>query len=225
MSNPPTIVRIRIWLSDRPGALGAVASRIGGVGGDVVGIEILERGGGRAVDDLVVSIPDKSLIKLLVSEIQEVDGVDVEDVVPVGDAAVEPDMVLLESIPELIALTDRAVLLAGLADCITAAVEAHWTAIVDLDRPGDSGVVVRTGQAPAAEWMIAFAHGSTTSELVSSGQRGPDDIVPAPMTASGLVLLVGREGHAFRDLERRRCVAMAQIVDTRLRQLNRPQPS
>src|SRR5215207_7981255 len=44
---------IRMWLPDRPGALGQVASRIGGVRGDVVGIDILERENGQAVDELV----------------------------------------------------------------------------------------------------------------------------------------------------------------------------
>ena len=34
---------VRIWLPDRPGALGAVASRIGAVRGDLIGVDILER--------------------------------------------------------------------------------------------------------------------------------------------------------------------------------------
>ena len=59
------VVRLRVWLPDRPGALGAVASRIGSVKGDVTGIEILEQGGGRAIDDLVVTLPDPSLVDLL----------------------------------------------------------------------------------------------------------------------------------------------------------------
>ena len=52
---------IRMWLPDRPGALGQVASRIGAVRGDVVGIDILERDGGQAVDELVVELPDGGL--------------------------------------------------------------------------------------------------------------------------------------------------------------------
>ena len=60
---------VRVWLPDRPGALGQVASRIGSVRGDVVGIDILERGGGLAVDELVVGMPDGSSVDLLVSEI------------------------------------------------------------------------------------------------------------------------------------------------------------
>jgi len=75
---------IRVWLPDRPGALGAVASRIGAVGGDVVAIDILERGAGRAIDELVVDFADDNLppvdtdlVGLMVSEMQQVDGVDV----------------------------------------------------------------------------------------------------------------------------------------------------
>ncbi|HVF13702.1 MAG TPA: hypothetical protein VM942_03830, partial [Acidimicrobiales bacterium] len=66
---------VRVWLPDRPGALGAVASRIGAVRGDVVGIDILERGAGRAIDELVVQLPDAGLVALLVAEIDQVDGV------------------------------------------------------------------------------------------------------------------------------------------------------
>ena len=71
---------VRVWVPDRPGALGSVASRIGAVRGDLVGIDILERGAGRAIDELVVELPSDSLVGLLVSEVSEVDGVDVEDV-------------------------------------------------------------------------------------------------------------------------------------------------
>lgn len=47
---------VRVWMPDRPGALGQVASRIGSVGADVVGVEILERGAGRVTEllDLLV---------------------------------------------------------------------------------------------------------------------------------------------------------------------------
>ncbi|MDQ1566033.1 MAG: hypothetical protein QOF96_913, partial [Actinomycetota bacterium] len=81
---------VRVWLPDRPGALGQVASRIGAVGGSVVGIEILERGAGRAIDELVVELPDEGLLDLLVTEIGQVDGVDVEDVRLVADSLHDP---------------------------------------------------------------------------------------------------------------------------------------
>ncbi len=71
---------VRIALPDRPGALGLVASRIGAVGGDIVAINILERDGGRAVDEFVVEIGGDHLIELLQSEIHEVDGVSVLEI-------------------------------------------------------------------------------------------------------------------------------------------------
>ena len=74
---------VRIALPDRPGALGLVASRIGAVGGDIVAINILEREGGRAVDEFVVEI-GQDLIDLLQSEIHEVDGVSVLDIGAAG---------------------------------------------------------------------------------------------------------------------------------------------
>ena len=71
---------LRVWIPDRPGALGAVASRIGSVKADVIGIDIIERGAGRAIDDLVIELPDAELVDLLLAEIAQVDGVDVEDI-------------------------------------------------------------------------------------------------------------------------------------------------
>lgn len=74
--------RLRIRLADRPGALGAVASRIGAVGGDIVSIDILGRSEGRAVDEFVIELAGEHLVALLESEIHEVDGAVVEDIRP-----------------------------------------------------------------------------------------------------------------------------------------------
>ena len=73
----PSLV-VRVWLPDRPGALGLVASRIGAIGGDIVGIDVLERSEHVAVDEFAVMLPDTDLVSLLVREIEEVDGASVE---------------------------------------------------------------------------------------------------------------------------------------------------
>src|SRR3954470_22961247 len=90
---------VRVWLPDRPGALGAVASRIGAVRGDLVGIDILERGAGRVIDELVVELPegDDGLVQLLITEMSEVDGVDIEDVRLATDASRDPRLDALET--------------------------------------------------------------------------------------------------------------------------------
>ena len=88
---------LRVWVPDRPGALGAVASRIGAVRGDLIGIDILERGAGRAIDELVVELPAEDLVPLLISEVGQVDGVDVEDVRPAQATVVDPRLDALET--------------------------------------------------------------------------------------------------------------------------------
>jgi ACT domain-containing protein len=82
---------VRIRLSDRPGALGQVASRIGAVGGDIVAVDILERAAGRAVDEFVIELAGGHLVELLQSEIHEVDGAHVEDIRRVEAEAVGPE--------------------------------------------------------------------------------------------------------------------------------------
>src|ERR1700716_566717 len=93
---------VRVWLPDRPGALGAVASRIGAVRGDLVGIDILERGGGRDIDELAVELPEERLVPLLVQEVGQVDGVDVEEMNSVGGPLPDPRLDALETAATLV---------------------------------------------------------------------------------------------------------------------------
>lgn len=80
---------LRIRLVDRPGALGQVASRIGAVGGDIVAIDILERGGGEVTDEFQVELDGDHLVDLLRSEVHEVDGASVESVRKVEPAGAD----------------------------------------------------------------------------------------------------------------------------------------
>jgi hypothetical protein len=48
---------LRLVLPDRPGILGAVATALGHAGIDIVSLDVLERSGGVAVDDIVVKLP------------------------------------------------------------------------------------------------------------------------------------------------------------------------
>ena len=88
-------VVVRVWMPDRPGALGQVASRIGAVRGDVLGIEILEQGAGRVIDELTVSLPELALIPLLTAEVDAVDGVSVENTRVVDDDRTDPNLAAL----------------------------------------------------------------------------------------------------------------------------------
>ena len=71
-------------MPDRPGALGAVASRIGAVGGDITDVTVNRVGGGSAVDEFHVTLPGTTVdaVALLTQELEEVDGASVESCVP-----------------------------------------------------------------------------------------------------------------------------------------------
>ena len=154
---------IRMWLPDRPGALGQVASRIGAVRGDVVGIDILERDGGQAVDELVVELPDDTLVDLLVAEVRQVDGVAVEEVRPVADALHDPRLDALEAAAQLVGANDVDSLLSSVVVHARRVVGAAWVAVVDIDGRGD-GVLAADEGAPSAGWLEAYLAGSRAAE-------------------------------------------------------------
>ncbi len=212
---------IRMWLPDRPGALGQVASRIGAVRGDVVGIDILERDGGQAVDELVVELADGALVDLLVAEVRQVDGVAVEEVRPLADALHDPRLDALEAAAQLVGADDIEELLGAVVVHARRVVGAKWVAVVDIDGRGD-GVLVADDDAPTPAWIEAFLAGSRAAEGVSRGRRAQrSDVIWTPMASSGLALVLGREGMPYRSRERRHVAALARVVDTRLRELHR----
>jgi hypothetical protein len=208
-------VVVRVWLPDRPGALGQVASRIGAVGGDVVGIDILERGGGRAIDELLVELPSEGLTPLLVQEIGEVDGADVEDVRPLEGAGHDPRVDALEAAAILVGASTVGDLLDALCEHGARVLGASWTAVL---QPEVGEVVAAVGDVPPAAWLAAFVEGSRTSSPVACAAA---DVLWSPLPATGLALVCGRDGSSFRARERRQAMALARIVDTRAREVAR----
>ena len=69
---------MRVTLPDRPGSLGSVATAMGGVGGDINAVEIVEKGDGVVVDDFIVDLPPNQLPETIVTACQNLPGVRVE---------------------------------------------------------------------------------------------------------------------------------------------------
>lgn len=213
-----TTLTVRVWVPDRPGALGAVASRIGAVGGDLIGIDILERGGGRAIDELVVELPDDGLVPLLIAEVSEVDGVDVEDVRPATAGLVDARLDALETAAVLVEQDTTDSLLDALAVHANHDFQADWAVVVD-PHPAAVEPVASVGSAPPAEWLGAFVAGSRASAVIGNGEGGPDDVAWAGLEGADLALVLGRRGRPFRARERRQLSALARIADRRWSEL------
>ena len=197
---------VRVWLPDRPGALGAVASRIGAVRGDVVGIDILETGGGQAVDELVVRLPQGQLVDLLVSEIEQVDGVHVEFVRPAADAAARPPARRPGDGGRAGGADTTDELLRALCVHGGRTLGAEWVggdrprpAARSGPRPGPTPTeaLARRLRRPAARAGGDDRPGASATPMTSPGRRCP---------AAGLALVAGRAGTPFRAKERRQVV-------------------
>lgn len=205
---------LRVWLPDRPGALGQVASRIGAVRGDVVAIDILERDGGQAIDELVVELPATTPLGLLVGEVSQVDDVRVEEVRP-AHAGYDPRLDALEAAARLTAATD----LVDLFDAVVAetaqVVKATWTALIDHG-PDASEIVASHGDVPGGPWLRAFVAGSSSASTTTGG-----DVAWAPVPSSDLALIVGRPDLPFRSRESAHLAALARIAGTRRREVSR----
>jgi hypothetical protein len=213
---------VRVWVPDRPGALGQVASRIGAVRGDVVGIDILERGAGRAIDELVVELPDAGLVSLLLAEIDQVDGVDVEDVRQAPAELADPRLDALETAAVLIGAESSPDLLVSLVAHARRDFGAEWAVVVDLE---ERVLLASHGTPPPPAWLVAFVAGSQSSAAVCSGECGPDDVAWTALAGSSLALLLGRQGRPFRSRERHQLLALAKIAQHVLRNLDRDAPT
>jgi len=201
-------VLVRVWLPDRPGALGLVASRIGAVRGDIVGVDVLERGTDIAVDEFAVDLPHVELVSTLVREVEEVDGASVEEVRVVSHF---PDARLdaLESAAALCAATTVEELHAALVSQTRREFLADWSALVNGSR-----VLARAGdETPGADVLEALVAGTSASTLVSDGVTGPDDLAVASFARHEAAMLLGRAGHPLRRRERGQLLALVRIAD------------
>jgi hypothetical protein len=200
-----TVVVVRVWMPDRPGALGQVASRIGAVRGDVLAIEILEQGAGRVIDELTVALPDEGLVSLLTEEIDAVDGVSVESIRTVDINRADPNLAAL-AVGAAMAECPKEDRLDVLCTGLMRIVEADWVAALGADGP-----VLQLGEAPDLAWLTAFLAGSQhLDEVVDAA---PSDLVWANLLSVGLNVVAGRNGRPIHERERIRVNLLGRLAE------------
>ena len=204
---PVHTVVVRVWLPDRPGALGQVASRIGAVRGDVLAIEVLEIGGGRVIDELVVALPDDELVDLMVNEVHAIDGVSVEHVRPIDGGHTDGGVLALSLAAEL-AEADGGARVATLVDGVRRITEADWAMVVH-----DAEVVSSQGEIPSPEWVTSLLAGS---RHLGDPHAAASDLFWADLPTAGLWVAAGRADRPVHERERVRLDLFARIADALL---------
>jgi hypothetical protein len=137
--------------------LGAVAAEIGAVKGNVIGLEVLEREAGVAIDELVVELPDEpGAVDAVCKGMRNVPGVGVEEVRELASVQDREDTVLDATASILQAATPTAAMNALLGHLLSL-FDLSWLALADLNV--ESFVEVH-GEVPSVQWVVAFAEGS-----------------------------------------------------------------
>jgi hypothetical protein len=209
---------LRVVLPDKPGILGAVATALGGAGADILGVDVVERADGQAVDDLTVELPPGRPPDVLITAAESVPGVQVESVRPhTGRLDTHRELELVDAIA-----SDPEHGLGLLAEEVPRLFRAGW-AIVAVRENGRSYRLAESGAAPETRagdlpWLPL-----RKAMVVDPEQHW----VPDPWSALGTeiaaapfgtgepakALVVGRPGGpGFRPSELARLTHLAGIV-------------
>jgi len=194
------LLRVRVTLPDRPGALGQVARTLGVAGADIVQVVVLERLGGRAVDDFTVVWPGASRVERLLAGLAAIPGVQVDGVWKAIGAPVNGghDAELLAQVA-----ANPADGLATLVDAVPGLLAADWAAaaVVPADWASRSSAP-RTLPNVTAEPAVAYASWRAPGPLLlpeitplrARPLTGPEGTryAVAPFGRAGLVLVVAR---------------------------------
>ncbi|MEV0715690.1 amino acid-binding protein [Asanoa sp. NPDC050611] len=189
------LLRVRVTLPDRPGALGQVARTLGVAGADIVQVVVLERLGGRAVDDFTVVWPGSTRLDRLQAGLGAIPGVHIDGIWRAIGAPTSSghDAELLAQLA-----ANPADGLATLADAVPGLLAADWAAaaVVPADWAARSGSA--SGAAPAvvcASWRAPEPPRlPEVTPLRARPFDGLDGIryAVAPFGRAGLVLVAAR---------------------------------
>ncbi|MFJ6672257.1 ACT domain-containing protein [Actinosynnema sp. NPDC091369] len=207
---------IRVQLPDRPGTLGAVASALGEIGADILSVDVVERGAGLAIDDLVVELPSGRLPDVLITAAESIEGVEVDAVRPyAGVLDTHRELELVEEVAE-----EPAHGLAVFTEGVPKIIRAGWAVVVSWD---GSTVHRLTSSSAAPETKLAtppwlpLARATVLdgedSWVPETWQELGTELAATPLGKPDRVLLVGRPGGPmFRAAEVARLAHLAGIV-------------
>jgi ACT domain-containing protein len=180
---------LRVELPDVPGSLGRVATAIGEAGGDIEAIEIVEKRGGTAIDDVLLEMHDGAMPDSIVSACNALDGV---EVMWISRYAAGGNIFLdLEVVEEL--TVDPTAALDRVVDLLPVAFRADWA--VRLHR--SKGVVRRTDAAPTD---LPFVEIERAARLEVDGDE-VNLYAAARIDGNDAVIIGRRGGPEFVDSE------------------------
>ena len=217
---------LRLVVPDRPGILGAVATALGLAGIDILSVDVLERGGGLAVDDVVVDLPPDRLPDSLITAMLTVPDVEVETLRPfAGPLDTHRELELLEALARSASSPpEPALSVKLLAAELPRVFHGSWAAVLRSGSPGTDGgteVVAASEAAPTFEGVaLPWLPMETARLLPSDGGWVPErwremavEMMAAPYGDPATAVVLGRSGGpAYRRSELLRLVHLTGIA-------------
>jgi hypothetical protein len=209
---------LRLVVPDRPGILGAVATALGTAGVDIVSVDVLERGGGVAVDDIVVDLPGDRVPDSLITAAQAVEGVTVESLRPfAGPLDTHRELELLDELARAGEGASAKLLAAELPRVF----HSGWAVVLESADPWV--VAAASDAAPAFEgldlpWMPLHGPRLLPSEddwLPDRWREMAIEMMAAPYGGPGCAVVLGRSGGPpYRRSELMRLAHLTGIATT-----------
>lgn len=192
------MLRIRIELPDQPGSLARVTWTLGVLGADIAQVCVLERSGGRALDDIVLEWRGQPRDRLL-SALRSTPGVK-----PIGvwTTRSSPDALPeIDVIAQMIANPSRAI--ATLTDAVPLVLAADWAGVtteagtVALTSPGAPGNVPLPARTPPR----------------ASTEAHEARLARAPLPGGHVLTVARSEGPPFHRTELDRLQRLLEVLD------------
>ncbi len=204
------LARMRIWLPDAPGVLGAVAAEIGAVKGNVIALEVLERDAGVAIDEIVVELPDEpGAVDAVSKGIRTIPGAGVEEVRELVTAAQDREDTVLNAAAAILQAATPTAAMNSLSGQLMKLFDLTWLAVADL---GMESFVEVHGEVPTIAWVTAFATGSQSGADPSNDTTSSGVFVEA-VPETKLTVCGGRPAPIRR--RERHGIAMLVLVTAR----------
>ena len=202
------LTRMRIWLPDAPGVLGAVAAEIGAVHGNVVGLEVLEREAGVAIDELVVELPDNpGAVDAACRGVRNVPGAGVEEVTELTTEAKDREDTVLAAAAGILQAGTPTAAMNALTGHLIALFDLKWLALADDELASFAEV---HGDVPSVQWVAAFAEGSRSGSDPANDTTGSGVFIET-VPDTGYTICGGRPA-SIRRRERHEIALLVMVA-------------
>jgi hypothetical protein len=199
------LLRVRVSLPDRPGALGAVTRTLGAAGADILQVTVLESTAGRALDEFTLSVANPTVRERVEAGLSAAAGARVEGLwETVEPPGAFPDLNVLLQVAH-----NPARGFATLVDALPALFSAHWAALIETDPTVT--VLLASWQSP----QDLDLPGLTPLRPRTLSLPGGTHLAVTPVEGATAALVVSRrDAPPFHEVELTRLSVLAEIVGT-----------